>query len=60
MAGSSLGVNYIRLTDTDPLWDHDSARWLTALGMCVALGVVMVILLAVRLRRLDPHRKARK
>jgi ABC-type multidrug transport system ATPase subunit len=60
MAGSSLGVNYIRLTDTDPLWDHDSGRWLTALGMCVALGVVMVILLAVRLRRLDPHRKARK
>ena len=30
MAGSSLGVNYIRLTDTDPLWDHDRARWLTA------------------------------
>jgi hypothetical protein len=60
MAGSSLGVNYIRLTDTDPLWDHDRARWLTGLGMCVALGVVMVILLALRLRRLDPHRKARK
>ncbi|WP_196773026.1 ABC transporter permease, partial [Mycobacterium asiaticum] len=60
MAGSSLGVNYIRITDTDPLWDHDPAHYLSALGMCVALGVVMVILLAIRLRRLDPQRRARR
>ncbi|MDP7733382.1 FHA domain-containing protein [Mycobacterium paragordonae] len=60
MAGSSLGVNYIRLTDPDPMWTHDRAHWLTALGMCAALGVVMVILLAARLHGLDRHRRARK
>ncbi|PJE19500.1 MAG: hypothetical protein CK431_32025 [Mycobacterium sp.] len=53
-------MNYIRLTDPDPMWTHDRAHWLTALGMCVALGVVMVILLAARLHGLDRHRRARK
>ncbi|MFQ2845838.1 ABC transporter ATP-binding protein, partial [Mycobacterium paragordonae] len=60
MAGSSLGVNYIRLTDPDPMWTHDRAHWLTALGMCAALGAVMVILLAARLHGLNRHRRARK
>ncbi|MBX9978549.1 MAG: ABC transporter permease, partial [Mycobacterium gordonae] len=60
MAGSSLGVNYIRLTDTDPMWTHDREHWLTALGMCSALGVAMVILLALRLRTLDRQRRARR
>jgi ABC-type multidrug transport system ATPase subunit len=60
MAGSSLGVNYIRLTDTDPMWTHDRAHWVTALGMCVVLAVVMVMLLALRLRLLDRHRRLRK
>ncbi|OBK21173.1 ABC transporter ATP-binding protein [Mycobacterium asiaticum] len=60
MAGSSIGVNYIRLTDPDPLWTHDPAHWFTALGMCAVLAVVMVILLAVRLRLRERPRKARR
>ena len=43
----------------DPLWDHTAVSWLTALGICAALAVAMVIVLAVRLSRFDPRRKAR-
>jgi hypothetical protein len=60
MAASTVGVNFLHPGAEDPLWDHNRGQWLTALGMCAALAVVIVILLAVRLSRLDPHRKARK
>jgi hypothetical protein len=44
----------------DPLWRHNATTWLTALGLCVALATAMVIVLALLLGRLDPHRKPRK
>jgi hypothetical protein len=60
MAASTVGVNFIHPGAEDPLLDHNRGQWLTDLGMCAALAVVIVILLAVRLSRLDPHRKAHK
>ncbi len=44
----------------DPLWDPIREHWLTDVGMCAALAAVLVIVLAVRLSRLDGHRRGRK
>ena len=63
MTASTVDLNWLREQaggDVDPLWDDTPSHWLTAVGMCVALATVLVILLAVRLSRLDPHRKVRK
>ncbi|ORB32660.1 ABC transporter permease, partial [Mycobacterium persicum] len=60
MAAATVGVNFLHPGAEDPLWDHDRSNWLTAAGMCAALAVVLVLLLAVRLKRLDPQRKGRK
>ncbi|MCV7123743.1 FHA domain-containing protein [Mycobacterium lacus] len=63
MAASTVDLNDLRRTaggDQDPLWDYDVSTWLTALGACAVQALVLVILLAIQLSRLDPHRKARK
>ncbi|HTQ20061.1 FHA domain-containing protein [Mycobacterium sp.] len=43
--------------ETDPLWDHKIGTWLFALFACILQAVVLVILIALALRRLDPQRK---
>lgn len=63
MGASTVNLNYLRSqlgADQDPLWNYTEASWLTGLGMCIVLAIVLVILLAVRLSSSDPHRKARK
>ncbi len=61
MAASTVDLNDLRRTaagDQDPLWDYTISSWLIAAGACAAQAVVLVILLAIALRRLDPQRKA--
>lgn len=61
MAASTVDLNDLRRTaagDQDPLWDYTISSWLIAAGACAAQAVVLVILLAIGLRRLDPQRKA--
>ena len=63
MGASTVDLNDLRRTaggDQDPLWDDKVGSWLTALGACTAQALVLVILLAIQLRRLDPQRKARR
>jgi ABC transport system ATP-binding/permease protein len=63
MAASTIDLNHLRRTaggDQDPLWDCKTSSWLIAAGACAAQALVLVILLAIRLRRLDPQRKAGK
>jgi hypothetical protein len=63
MGASTVDLNDLRRTaggDQDPLWASNVSSWLTALGACVAQALVLVILLAIQLRRLDPQRKARR
>jgi ABC transport system ATP-binding/permease protein len=63
MAASTVDLNDLRRTaagDQDPLWDYKTSSWLIAAGACAVQALVLVILLAVRLRRLDPQRKAGK
>jgi ABC transport system ATP-binding/permease protein len=63
MAASTIDLNDLRRTaggDQDPLWDYRTSTWLIAAGACAAQALVLVILLAIRLRRLDPQRKAGK
>ncbi len=63
MAASTVDLNDLRRTaggDRDPLWGYDVSSWLTAAGACAAQALVLVILLGMRLRRLDPQRKAGK
>jgi ABC-type multidrug transport system ATPase subunit/pSer/pThr/pTyr-binding forkhead associated (FHA) protein len=63
MTASTVDMNWLHEQtggDLDPLWDDTPSHWLTSLGMCVALAIVLVIVLAIRLNRVGPHRKARK
>ncbi len=63
MAASTVDLNDLRRTaggDQDPLWDYEVNSWLIAAGACAAQALVLVILVGMRLRRLDPQRKAGK
>ena len=63
MGASTIYLNPLRDTmgqDPDPMWDSTRAHWLTDLGMCGVMALALIIILGVRLSRLDPHRKARK
>jgi hypothetical protein len=71
MGASTIDLNDLRHSmhgDTDPLWGavagdaglDKTATWLIAAGACAAQALVLMILIAVRLKRLDPQRKAGK
>jgi hypothetical protein len=63
MSASTIELNDLRkfmAAEQDPLWDHTKNSWLIALAVCVVQAVVLVILLAIQLKRLDPHRQAGK
>jgi ABC-type multidrug transport system ATPase subunit/pSer/pThr/pTyr-binding forkhead associated (FHA) protein len=63
MAASTIDLNDLRRTaagDEDPMWDYAASSWWIAVGACAVQAMVLVILLAVRLRQLDPQRKAGK
>jgi ABC transport system ATP-binding/permease protein len=63
MAASTIDLNDLRRTmgaDQDPMWDYTTSSWLIAAGACAAQALVLVVLLGIRLRRLDPQRKAGK
>ncbi|MBW0019137.1 MAG: ATP-binding cassette domain-containing protein [Mycobacterium sp.] len=63
MGASTVDLNDLRRSlgsDEDPLWDYSSQTWLMALGACAVQAVVLIILLWIRLRRIDPQRKAAK
>jgi hypothetical protein len=63
MAASTVDLNDLRRTaggDQDPLWDYRVSSWVLAAGACAVQALVLIILLAIRLRRLDPQRKAGK
>ncbi|HEV7362323.1 MAG TPA: ATP-binding cassette domain-containing protein [Mycobacterium sp.] len=63
MAASTIDLNDLRRTaagDEDPMWDYAASSWWIAVGACAVHAMVLVILLAVRLRQLDPQRKAGK
>jgi ABC transport system ATP-binding/permease protein len=63
MGASTIDLNDLLQTagkDVDPLWKYSPDSWLLALTACVVQAVVLVILMVVRLKRLDPHRHAVK
>ncbi len=63
MAAATVDLNDLRRTaggDQDPLWDYKVSSWLLAAGACLIQAIVLVMLIALQLRRLDPQRKARK
>jgi ABC transport system ATP-binding/permease protein len=64
MGASTVDVNDLRRSfavgDPDPMWDYKVSNWLTAASACAVQALVLVTLLAIQLKRLDPHRKAHK
>ncbi|GAB7151613.1 FHA domain-containing protein [Mycobacterium riyadhense] len=64
MGASTVDLNDLRRTipggEQDPLWDYDVSSWLMAAGACVMQAIVLVMLIALRLKRLDPQRKPRR
>jgi ABC transport system ATP-binding/permease protein len=63
MAASTIDLNHLRYAaggDEDPMWDPKVGSWAIAAGACAVQALVLVILLAIRLKRLDPQRKAGK
>src|SRR5262249_35517189 len=63
MGASTVDLNDLRRTaagDQDPMWDFDTSTWVIAASACAVQALVLVILIAIRLRRLDPQRKVGK
>ncbi|MCV7411781.1 ABC transporter ATP-binding protein [Mycobacterium florentinum] len=63
MAASTVDLDDLRRTaggDEDPLWEYDASDWWMAAGACAVQAIVLIVLLALRLRQLDPQRKAAK
>jgi ABC-type multidrug transport system ATPase subunit len=64
MGASTVDINDLRRSfiggEPDPLWDHKVGSWLTAASVCAIQALVAVIMLAIQLKRLDPHRKVDK
>jgi ABC-type multidrug transport system ATPase subunit len=63
MGASTVDLNDLRRSfaeDTDPMWTYDVIHWVTAACACAVEAVLLVVLLALQLKRLDPHRKAGK
>jgi hypothetical protein len=63
MAAATIDLNDMRRNlggTQDPLWSHKISSWWIAAGALAVQAVVLVILTAIWLRRLDPQRKARK
>jgi ABC transport system ATP-binding/permease protein len=63
MSAATVNVNDLResmAAETDPLWESTSATWLFSAGACLVQAVVLIVLLAIQIRRLDPHHKAGK
>ncbi len=63
MSASTIDLNDLRRmsnSEIDPLWDYSKVSWLLAVAVCALQAVLLVILLAIRLKRLDPQRKAGK
>jgi hypothetical protein len=61
MAASTVDLNHLRQSmsqDQDPLWDSDIPSWLLAGIACAMQAFLLVILLSLRIKALDPQRKA--
>jgi ABC transport system ATP-binding/permease protein len=64
MGASTVDLNDLRRSfasgGTDPMWDYQVSSWVIAASACAVQALLLVILLAVQLKRLDPQRKAGK
>lgn len=63
MAASTIDLDDLRRTaggDEDPLWEYDTGNWWMAVAACAIQAIVLIVLSALRLRQLDPQRKAAK
>jgi ABC transport system ATP-binding/permease protein len=64
MGASTVDLNDLRRTfpggEMDPMWDYRVSSWVIAVSACAIQALVLVILLAIQLKRLDPQRKAGK
>jgi ABC-type multidrug transport system ATPase subunit len=64
MGASTVDLNDLRRSfpggEQDPMWDYKLSTWMIAANACAVQALVLVILLAVQLKRLDPQRKAGK
>ncbi|OSC41044.1 FHA domain-containing protein [Mycobacterium decipiens] len=63
MAASTVDLNDLRRTaggDQDPLWDYQLSSWLLAAGACAIQALLLVMLIALQLKRIEPQRRARK
>jgi hypothetical protein len=64
MGASTVDLNDLRRSipggEQDPMWDYKVSSWVIAASACAVQALVLVILLAVLLKRLDPQRKAGK
>ncbi|QUR68492.1 FHA domain-containing protein [Mycobacterium spongiae] len=61
MAASTVDLNDLRRTagaDQDPMWNYQASSWLFAAGACAVQAIVMVALLAIRLRQRESQRRA--
>ncbi|QNI08098.1 FHA domain-containing protein [Mycobacterium kubicae] len=63
MSASTVDLNDLHRTipggEQDPLWDYKVSSWVWAAVACAVQALILILLIALRLRQLDPQRKAR-
>jgi ABC-type multidrug transport system ATPase subunit len=55
MGAATVDLNRIPVRTSDPLWQHAPASWTGDLLVLVGIGLALLLVTALRLRRLDPH-----
>jgi len=59
MGAVTADLNLTARDGPDPLWTHDAAHYLLGAGVLAGMGLLLVIVTGVVLRRLDPVRRRR-
>ncbi|MCF7553398.1 FHA domain-containing protein [Pseudonocardia sp. WMMC193] len=59
MGAVTADLNLTAREGPDPLWTHDAAHWLLGAGVLAGMGLVLVVVTGLVVRRLDPVRRRR-
>jgi ABC-type multidrug transport system ATPase subunit len=57
MGAATIDLNRVSTPPTDPLWNHAASSWLADLLLLTSLGLAVLFVTGLHLRRLDPHRR---
>jgi ABC transport system ATP-binding/permease protein len=60
MTAATVDVGQLIPGDVDPLWQHSPNVWLANAALLAGIAVVVIILICVSIKRLDPQRRTQR